>query len=541
VDPEHLVAALLQRDAYPWQPETVELIETHISWVFLAGNRVVKLKRPVAFPFVDHTSLARRHQSCLDEVRLNRRLTDSVYLDVVPIVQTRDGCRVGGEGAPVEWATLMRRLPADGMLDVLLATGVAPADLAERLAGRLIPFHRDIAPTCGRAPETAAAATRIVTDNLDELAPFSGAAIGRIQFGLVKDAMLTFVAERDEVLRARAAGGWVREGHGDLRAEHVCLEPGGTVQIFDCVEFNRDVRCADVASDVAYLLMDLTRIGVPHVAAALLARYRQASIELPDELLRFYGAHRALVRAKINCLQLAGAEPAEAAAHASAAADYLDCASAAALTVRPVLVVMTGLSGTGKSTVARRLARALGARLFTSDVVRKELAGIEGAAPAAWGEGVYRPEWTKATYDRLFALAEASLVNGMPVVLDATFLDAEQRIGAADVALRAGTRLVLVETICDESTVAARLAARSQRGNSPSDATLATYRRQRDAIAANPPPVPPGAVVVQVNTAGTMPVSLDPVLVALARLEVVLPVMLSALASTPVDARRGRC
>src|SRR5688500_11856534 len=113
----NIISDLMRPDAYPWQPETVELIETHISWVFLAGNRVVKLKRPVAFPFVDHTSLASRHQSCLDEVRLNRRLTDDVYLEVVPIVQTRDGCRVGGEGTPVEWATLMRRLPADGMLD----------------------------------------------------------------------------------------------------------------------------------------------------------------------------------------------------------------------------------------------------------------------------------------------------------------------------------------------------------------------------------------------------------------------------------------
>ena len=428
---QHIVNELLRPEAYPWQPESVELIETHISWVFLAGNRVVKLKRPVAFPFVDHTGLASRHHSCLDEVRLNRRLTDGVYLDVVPIVQTPEGCRVGGDGTPIEWATLMRRLPASAMLDVLLATGAAPADLAERLGERLIAFHRDIAPQCGHTPATAVAATRIITDNLDELAPFAGAPLGTIQLGLVVDAMRRFVAERDEFLQARAMAGWIREGHGDLRTEHVCLELGGAVQIFDCVEFNRDVRCADVASDLAFLLMDLTRFDAHQIAVTLLARYRATGMELPDELLRFYTAHRALVRAKIACLRHTDAGPEAAGSLALKAADYLDLATASAATMRPMLVLMTGLSGTGKSTVARRLARAFGACRFASDDVRKDLAGITGAAPAPWGEGIYRPEWTRATYDRLFALAEAHLCKGASVVLDASFLAAEQRALAA--------------------------------------------------------------------------------------------------------------
>ena len=537
-----IVSQLLRSAAYPWRPQTVELVETHISWVFLAGDRVVKVKRPVAYPFVDHTSLTARHQSCLDEVRLNRRLTDGVYLDVVPIVQTPGGCRVGGEGTPIEWATLMRRLPASGMLDTLLRAGTAPTDLADRLADRLIPFHRENAPLCGRTMDIAAAATRIVTDNLDELAPFSGEPIGAIQFGLVGDAMHRFVADRRGLLRDRAAAGWIREGHGDLRVEHVCLEPDGVVQIFDCVEFNREVRCADIASDLAYLLMDLTRLGASQVAAALLARYREAGMDLPDELLRFYCAHRALVRAKVACLGLAAANPEVAASLAVKVTDYLDLATASAVTVRSVLVAMTGLSGTGKSTVAHRLARAFGARLFASDVVRKDLAGIEGAAPASWGEGVYRPEWTTATYDRLVALAEARLSEGESVVLDATLLAAELRARAAAASARNGARLVLVETVCDEATVAARLAARAERGDSPSDATMETYLRQRTEVTQAPPPVPPGAVVIQVNTAGTVPVSLDPVFAALTREEIVLPVVPSAPAckGEPVRTRNRR-
>ncbi len=522
-----LVAGLLRPEAYPWLPAAVQLVETHISWVFLAGDKVVKIKRPVAYGFVDHTSLDTRHQSCLDEVRLNRRLTDGVYLDVVPIVQTANGLRVGGEGEPVEWATLMRRLPASGMLDALLAAGHVPPDLAARLANRLIPFHRDLCPSCGAGSDAAAAAARIVTENLDELAPFASAFLGTAQFGLVATAMRRFLAEQEPLLLARAATGWIREGHGDLRSEHVCLEPDGAVQVFDCVEFNRDLRCADVASDLAFLVMDLTRFGADQAATELLAGYQAAGMDLPDALLRFYWAHRALVRAKVACLKRA-ATTSRATDLAVKAADYLDLASAAAVAVRPVLVVMTGLSGTGKSTVARRLARALGGPVFASDVVRKELAGVEGPAPAAWGEGLYRPEWTHATYDRLFALAEESLGAGIPVVLDATFLDTEQRAGAAAAAAGSNAQLVLVETICDENTVAARLAARTVQGQSPSDATLSTVRHQLASVRAALPQVPAGALATQVDTATADPGMLDVVFVALEKKGIVLPIVPTA-------------
>lgn len=520
--PETLVAALRQPEAYPWLPTDVELIETHVSWVFLAGDRVVKIKRPVVYPFVDFRDLASRHRSCQDEVRLNRRLTDGVYLDVVPIVQTADGVRVGGDGAPVEWGTLMRRLPASGMLDAILRAGSAPPDLGARLASRLVPFHRDRCPPCGVRPEAAAAATQVVTENLAELAPFAPAFRGPEQFAMIAAAMRRFIAEQDALLARRAAEGWLREGHGDLRCEHICLEPDGAVQIFDCVEFNRNLRCADVASDLAFLLMDLTRLGAADATGELRAAYDSAGLDLPEALLRFYWAHRALVRAKVACLKLTATHE-ERTALAVKAADYVDLATAACLTVRPALIVMTGLSGTGKSTVAGRVARALGAALFASDVVRKKVAGVEGAAPAAWREGIYRPELTAATYDQLFALAGAELAAGRPAVLDAAFLTPEQRAGAAALAAQHAVPLVLIETVCAEATVAERLAARGAAGTSPSDATLATYRQQRAALDAAPPPTPAGALPVQVDTSGSLPISLDPVLTMLRDAGIVLP------------------
>jgi uncharacterized protein len=521
-----LVEGLLRPEAYPWRPVAVELVETHVSWVFLAGARVVKVKKPVSYGFVDHTALESRCRSCEDEVRLNHRLTDGVYLGVVPIVRGPAGYRVDAEGTPVEWATLMRRLPSEGMLDALLAAGELPPHLGERLADRLMPFHRDGAALCeGSVEEVAAAASAVVTENLVELEPFAADPLGPAQLGLVTEALKSFVAERGDLLHNRAAGSWIREGHGDLRVEHVCLEGGPNgeeIQIFDCVEFSRDLRCADVASDLAFLLMDLDRLGVQDAAATLVARYRSAGVDLPDALLRFYKAHRALVRAKVACLtRYTFTDAAAQDGLAVEAADYLDLATAAAVTVRPVLIAMTGLSGTGKSTVAAALARALDAPVFASDVVRKELTNQVGPAPAAWEQGLYAPERVEATYERLWELATQTLAAGRATILDATFLDGERRGKLAAVARAAGVPLVLLETVCAEEAAIARILTRARRGNSRSDATLEVYRRQRAAALASPPSAPSSTIHVLINTDVGGHIDLDPVLKALRQEDIV--------------------
>lgn len=511
---DDLIRTLLQPAAFPWRPATVELIETHISWVFLAGDRVVKIKRPVHLPFVDHSSPERRRVSCEEEVRLNRRLTDDVYLGTVPITHAVERLAVGGDGGPFDTATLMRRLPADRMLDALLASGTAPDDLAELLAHRLIPFHRDAAERCDRELDgSAGAVVAIVTENLDELRGFSGGPLGALQLAFVDESMRAFLADAGPLLEQRVRDGWVREGHGDLRAEHICLEED-TVQIFDCVEFSRSIRCADVASDLAFLLMDLGRLGTEPTASELERRYRGAGFDLPVGLVRFYRAHRALVRAKICCLTMAGGlRPHHELA--TEAAVYLDLATRAASTVRPFLMAMTGLSGTGKSTVAAAVARATGADLVSSDLARKALAGVTGPAAAAVGEGLYSADWNERTYELLMARAEESLRAGRPVVLDATFLDDRWRSRAADLASAAAVKLLLVETVCEEPVAAARIAARAARGNSASDADLGIHDHQRTVLAAAPVAVPRGAVAVRVDTSTEGGSRLDPIYAAL--------------------------
>jgi aminoglycoside phosphotransferase family enzyme/predicted kinase len=520
-----LIQTLLDPDAYSWRPSTVELIETHMSWVLLAGDRVVKIERPVHFGFVDHTGIDQRRASSEAEVRLNRRLTEGVYLDVVPVTRRAGRLFIDGGGELFDWAVLMRRLPADRMLDQLLADGAAPGDLTELLARRLIPFHLSAAVACD--PQTtgaAASVASIVTSNLDELRDIIDGSPGAVQFALASEAMRSFIANHGSRLQQRVTDGWIREGHGDLRAEHICIEAPEQIQIFDCVAFSEAIRCADVASDLAFLIMDLNRLGAGRMATELIHRYHAAGVELPDALMRLYQAHRALVRAKVAGLSRGG-DQREGVNAASSFAEYLSYALRALYTYEPFLAVMTGLSGTGKSTVAASIAASTGALLISSDTVRKELAGVTGSASAIWGEGIYTPEWNERTYEALIAAGRKALYEGMSVVLDATFLEERWREAAAQLARAASAPLLLVETVGDESVIAARIADRTRAGESVSDAGVAIHDRQRESVSRNAPSVPRGAITVRVDTSLPNTNPFDLVVAAMQRAGVVKPAL----------------
>lgn len=504
-----LADSLLDPAVYPWRPDRVERIVTHVSLVFLAGDRVVKVKRAVDLGFVDHRSPEARERSCRDEVRLNRRLADGVYLGVEPLVATADGIRLGVSGAPLEWAVVMRRLPADRMLDRLLREGLPRPGLSDALADRLIPFHRTARP-CGPADPGACAASQaaVLIDNLDALRSLPPGLTDASLLSRVDAAMRPLLDPADGNLAARCRDGWVREGHGDLRAEHVCLEPGHPPQVYDCVEFDLGLRCADIASDLAFLLMDLRRLGAGDVADGLLARYSAAGFDLPDWAIRLYMAHRALVRSKVG-----GIETAEGIGERDAllrdAADHLDLAAGAALALSPCLLIVSGLSGAGKSTVARRVSRAFGVSVHRSDQIRQDLAG-KGVTP-----GKYAPETTVRVHRALLARAARDLASGTPTLLDATFLDDRWRTAADETARAAGVPLVVVDVTCTEATALARLRARAAAGDSVSDADVAVYRRQAARLAAEPPSVPDGALHAEVANDDAEPPSLDPLVEAL--------------------------
>ncbi len=505
---DDIVNGLRDLRAYSWQPETVEVIETHISWVFLAGDRVLKLKRPVDYGFVDYSTLELRHTACEDEVRLNRRLTQGIYLGVARITAVGDRIFVDGDGEPVEWATLMRRLPANGMLDVMLGHGTVAGAIVERIADRLIIFHSEGAERCGGELGSAVQLARVILDNLTDLEPFAGNPLPPVQLGHVIESMRKFGEEGHELLATRVREGWIREGHGDLRTDHICFDEQGEIQIFDCVEFSKGIRCADIASDVAFLLVDLDRLGASQIADEITRRYWAAKLELPTPILRFYRGHRALVKVKVSCISWRDLPQDDRQAFFEGAMTYLDLATSATSETRPVMIAMTGLSGTGKSVVSMALARALGAKIISTDDLRKRISGNDGP-PAGWQTGRYAPAARATIYDVLFQKASELVLQGKPVILDATFLESASREAAASAARDADVPLVFVETVADDPVVRRRLDARSKRGDSASEATVEIYERQLQAMRETPPPIPQGAEHVRIDTSQDGPVNLD--------------------------------
>lgn len=516
ISDEQLIADLLQPSAYAWSPTAIEYLETHISRIFFVGDRVVKLKRPVDYGFVDHLKLEARQQSCRDEVRLNQRLSDDIYLSCEPITLHNGTARLGGNGTPIEWATVMRRLPAASMLDVQLERGTRLDNLAERLATRLIPFHAAADSCTGTVGEQAANAERIPRENLDEIENLKSEVVFAAEFGAIRDAMRRFLDTNPGVIRQRAEAGWIREGHGDLKCEHVTLDPPGSLQIYDCVEFNIDIRCADIASDLAFLLLDLERLGAGDVAEELVERYRNSGIDLPETMLTLYRAHRALVRVKVGALTSAHAtDPASSVNAARDTAFWLHRATAAVFETKPAIVAMSGFSGTGKSVVAQSIADALDAPILATDKLRRE---------KARGENRYDPDNRLAIYRLMMDRARTHLAEGKPVLLDGAFLRAEERSLAEELARASGVKLVFVNVIAEPSVIERRIEARAGKpGQNASEAKIDVLRAQRAQAESTRVEWPETSTVVTIDTSLDAPASLDPLLAALNALGLMSP------------------
>jgi uncharacterized protein len=483
-----IVAAMMRPEMYPDRPRSVEVRQTHVSCAFIAGDYVYKIKKPVRFAFLDASSLARRYQLCMDEVRLNRRLAPEVYLGVVPILSRGGelvlGAASGGADASraaVEWAVRMRRLDDATMLDRMVAEHRVSATQIRAIAARLAAFHRAAATNHGWKYGAAASIWRLVRGNVGDLALDCADAIAGDL-----DELERFAHQRIELrwslLNRRALDGRVCEGHGDLRCEHVSLARD-SVTIIDCVEFSEGLRYVDVASDVGFLAMDLDRLGAHALSDELVGAYRETSgdADLPL-LIPLYKFHRALVRAKVECLTSrdAAIAPERRLAATGAARRYVALALDFARESRPAMIVVCGLSGSGKSTIARRLADRLGFEWLRSDEVRKRLAGV---APAerlseSYAAGAYSSEFTEKTYSALLNEAAARLHGGAGVIVDATFGVPAYRAQALALAERAHVPALFVECVASHDEIVRRLTARAGRADEISDAGVATYLRQ---------------------------------------------------------------
>lgn len=493
------------RDLVPPHAEGgTTLVETHISWVLVGPSEVWKLKKPVAMGFLDFSTLAARKAACEAEVALNRRLAPDVYLGVHAVrhdargrfVIDREGeaepgrdateavasDRAAAAGEIVDWAVHMRRLPDRDRADVRLAEGRLGRDDIGRIARRLAEFHAsarcDATTAAFGRPEAIAVNVR---ENFEQTREAIGHLVTPAQAEEIERAQLAFLDEGRELLAARIAAGRVRDGHGDLRLEHVYLSDAGEVTIIDCIEFNDRFRYADVAADLAFLAMDLSAHGHVELSEHLVARYAQAAGDHDlYAVLDFYAGYRAYVRGKIAAFVAAApAVDHERRVRAEASARHhflLALASERRSLVPPMVVAVAGIIASGKTTVADRLGFEMSAPVVDADHTRKQLLGVQATAPVhdgAW-QGAYDLAFTEAVYAEVFRRAGVVLASGRSVIVDASFRSRALRARARDLATRYGVPFRLVECRASPEVCRARLRERA-RGASVSDGRLEIF------------------------------------------------------------------
>ena len=470
MDKSRLDDRMQQPDFYPEPTRRVERLETHISWVYLLDNHVYKVKRPKNYGFLDFTTLERRRQACHEELRLNRRFAPQTYLEVVPITRDASGFQLRGTGPVVEYAVRMKRLPAERMLCHLLQQN-APLTAAMGTLGRhLVGLHR-AAPVC-RGDEGRSDADHLRQnwrENLDQIAPFLGETLAPSLAAALRHRVETFLARERPALRQREDQGWVREVHGDLHTEHICLTD--PIQIFDCIEFNRRFRVSDILADLAFLRMDLQHHGRRDLADALWAAYRAAlPLADPDDgkLLRHYELYRACVRGKVASF-LSRDPDLDAAAQQQSremACRYFNLAGGNLLP--PLLLLVSGVMGCGKSSLAQGLAAATGWPVLRSDVVRDRLFP-RAEVPDAFGTGRYTLAARDAVYRALREEASRLLPQGQGVLVDAAFTTFAWREQFRQLARTFHRPCLVLDLHCPEAVVRQRLAARWQQGDDPSE------------------------------------------------------------------------
>jgi aminoglycoside phosphotransferase family enzyme/predicted kinase len=460
-----------------------QLHETHVSTVFLVGNRAYKLKKPVRFPFVDLSTRERREAVCRREVELNWRLAPDVYLGVADVV--------GPSGEVCDHLVVMRRMPEDRRLSTIVTHDQVRDDDLVAIARRMATFHERAA----RSPRIDAAATADALRarweaGFAESAPFVGEVFDPGVEHDVQHLARRYLAGRAELFAERIAAGRVVDGHGDLLADDVFLLPDGP-RILDCLEFDDELRFGDVLADVAFLAMDLLRLGAGAAASRFLAAYRGLSGETgPVSLEHHYVALRAHIRAKVACLRGDATSRAEARRRHELARSRLRSGNV-------VMTIVGGDPGSGKSTLAGALSDSTGWALLRSDEVRKDLLGIGHGQHVASSvdAGAYTASMTAATYRELLTRAEMLLVRGESVVLDATWADEGSRADARAVAAAAASDLVELRCSAPAAVREERIRRRADAGDDPSDVTVAVARE----LSSRAAPWPTASVV---DTAG---------------------------------------
>ena len=487
-----LVRALGRPGAWPEAlppGASFEVIETHISTLLLAGDSAIKLKKPVALPFLDFSTPDLRRHFCEEELRINRRTAPDLYRAVLPVTGHVHAPRLGGDGPAIDWALWMRRFDNDQLYDRLARRGRLTAAHIDALAGAVAGFHAGLPPSPA-GYGSADVARRWALDNFASLRdPGTASALpdaAREQLATLAGSSDSRLAGIAPLLERRRAGGAVAECHGDLHLGNIVQHEGRPL-LFDAIEFNPELRHMDRLNDVAFTFMDLLDHGLPRLAWRLLSQYLERTGDYAGlPLLRWFAVDRALVRAKVALLSARQVPDSEARQAVAAAARRIALAYALAHPAPPQLIVTSGLSGSGKSTVALLLSGALGAVRIRSDVERKRLHGMAPTERPADPTRLYNPRATADTYGRLVNAARAALDGGVSAVVDAAFLRRAERDAVRALGCERRVACTVVECTAPAELLTARIGQRQARQSDPSDAdtgVLALQMRVREPLA----------------------------------------------------------
>lgn len=486
-DQPTLVHALQDPARYPHPVEKVALLETHISYVLLTGRFAYKIKKAVNLGFLDFSRLEQRRFYCEEELRLNRRLAPELYLAVVPIQGTPSDPHFGSgmdstDGIEaIEFAVKMLEFPQTALLDRRLAQGeLLPAEI-DALADRVAGFHAQVPRTgAGGNYGTPAVVWALVAQNLSPFPAATGHAGDQALLDELESWSRDEYARLERFLVNRQGNGFVRECHGDLHLGNIALL-NGTPKIFDCIEFNPDLRWIDVMSEIAFLSMDLEERGRADYAYRFLNHYLEATGDYAGlQCLPFYQVYRALVRAKVAGIRAAQEEPPAAQEAAAIRTQYLTFARRASRPRKLQLLLMHGFSGSGKTWVSQVVLEHIGALRLRSDIERKRLGGLPALArsESSPGRGLYTAETTRATYQQLEQFARQILAAGYPVVVDAASLKSWQREIFRSLAGTLNIPFRILSCRASESTLRQRLVAREQAGTDASEAGIAILQHQ---------------------------------------------------------------
>ncbi len=477
-----MVQALLKPEVYPEPTDVVELEQTQMSFVFLTDNYAYKVKKPVNLGYLNYTTLENRRYYCYREVELNKRLCPDAYLGVLSINRQQDNFSIGGAGEVIEYAVKMRRLPRELMIDSLLESNSVSTEMISRLADRIAVFHKQAETnteisTFGKVDVIS----RNTEENFSQTEKYIGRTVSSHQYQQIKEYNHRFIIENADLFEKRVKDNRIRDCHGDLHTAHICFENG--ICIYDCIEFNDRFRYGDVASEVAFLAMDLDHHGRADLSHSFVKEYIAKSHDAElKKLLNFYKCYRAYVRGKVASFKLDDpyitVDEREKATET--AASYFDLAYSYVKS-KPDLFITTGFVGSGKTSVSQALAGRMGLVVLSSDVIRKRLADIPQTEHRfeEYDSGIYSPDFSRKTYDALFAEAKSILAEGGSVMMDASFIKTEERKKVKALAEEMDADFHILECRSDEETIRQRLNRRMET-SSVSDGRWEIYLVQKE-------------------------------------------------------------